>query len=29
MIVEGSEDRSRVLVRFGTMNWSGENFGGT
>ena len=29
MIVEESEDRSRVLVRFGKMNWSGESFGGT
>ena len=29
MIIEGSEDRSRVLVRFEAMSWSGENFGGT
>ena len=29
MIVEGSEDRSRVLVRFGAVSWSGESFGGT
>ena len=29
MIVEGSLDRSRVLVRFGAMSWSGEDFGGT
>ena len=28
-IVEGSLDRSRVLVRFGAMSWSGEDFGGT
>ena len=28
-IVEWSEDRSRVLVRFGAMSWSGESFGGT
>lgn len=29
MIVEGSEDRSRVLVRFGAESRSGESFGGT
>jgi len=29
MIIEGSEDRSRVLVRFGAMSSSGESFGGT
>jgi hypothetical protein len=29
VIVEGSEDRTRVLVRFGAMSWSGESFGGT
>jgi hypothetical protein len=29
MIVEGSLDRSRVLVRFGATSWSGEGFGGT
>ena len=28
-IVESSEDRSRVLVRFGAMSLSGESFGGT
>jgi hypothetical protein len=28
-IVEGGEDRTRVLVRFGAMSWSGEGFGGT
>ena len=28
-IVEGSEDRIRVLVRFGAMSTSGESFGGT
>jgi hypothetical protein len=28
-IVEGNEDRTRVLVRFGAMSWSGESFGGT
>jgi hypothetical protein len=28
-IVEGSEDRTRVLVRFGAMSSSGESFGGT
>ncbi|MBV8555927.1 MAG: hypothetical protein JO116_10205 [Planctomycetaceae bacterium] len=28
-IVEGSEDRTRVLVRFGAMSTSGESFGGT
>ncbi len=29
MIVEASEDRSRVLVRFGAESFSGERFGGT
>jgi hypothetical protein len=29
MIVEGSKDRSRVLVRFGAMSSSGESFAGT
>jgi hypothetical protein len=29
MIVEGSEERTRVLVRFGAMSSSGEGFGGT
>jgi hypothetical protein len=29
MIVEAGEDRTRVLVRFGAMSWSGEGFGGT
>jgi hypothetical protein len=29
MIIEGSGDRSRVLVRFGAMSSSGESFGGT
>ena len=28
-IAEGSEDRTRVLVRFGAMSSSGESFGGT
>jgi hypothetical protein len=28
-IIEGSEDRTRVLVRFGAMSLSGESFGGT
>ena len=28
-IVEGSEDKGRVLVRFGAMSSAGENFGGT
>jgi hypothetical protein len=28
-IVEGGEDRTRVLVRFGAMSSSGEDFGGT
>jgi hypothetical protein len=28
-IVESSEDRSRVLVRFTAESWSGETFGGT
>jgi hypothetical protein len=28
-IVEASEDKSRVLVRFGAMSWTGESFGGT
>ena len=27
-IVEASEDRTRVLVRFTAMSWSGESFGG-
>ena len=29
IIIEGSKDRSRVLVRFGAMSSSGESFGGT
>ncbi len=29
IIVEGSEDRSRVIVRFGAMSLSRESFGGT
>jgi hypothetical protein len=29
IIVEGSEDRTRVLVRFGAVSSSGEDFGGT
>jgi hypothetical protein len=29
VIVEASEDRTRVLVRFGAMSQSGESFGGT
>ena len=28
-IAEFSEDRQRILVRFGAMSWSGESFGGT
>jgi hypothetical protein len=28
-IVDFSADRTRVLVRFSTMSWSGESFGGT
>ncbi len=28
-IIEFSEDRTRVLVRFTAMSWSGESFGGT
>jgi len=28
-IAETSNDRTRVLVRFGAMSWSGEEFGGT
>lgn len=28
-IVEASKDRTRVLVRFSAMSWSGESFGGT
>jgi hypothetical protein len=28
-IVESSEDRTRVLVRFTSQSWSGESFGGT
>lgn len=28
-IVDFSEDRKRVLVRFTAMSWSGESFGGT
>ena len=28
-IVEATADKSRVLVRFGAMSWSGESFGGT
>ena len=29
IIIKGSKDRSRVLVRFGAMSSSGESFGGT
>jgi hypothetical protein len=28
-IVEGNEERTRMLVRFGAMSTSGESFGGT
>ena len=28
-IVEADKERGRVLVRFGAMSWSGEDFGGT